>query len=79
MEIKSIKPLRGSRVLITLDNGLSFPLYEREAGQFQLQEEAPITQDMISRITDEILIPRAKKKAVVSAAETGLHKTAADG
>ena len=62
MEVKSIKPLRGSRVLITLDTGLSFPLYERETGLYQLAEDKPVAEETFVTIRDEVLIPRAKKR-----------------
>lgn len=61
MEIVSEKK---GRVTIFLDNGLSFPLYQKEAAGYHLEEGRELPVETWIRIRTEVLDKRAKKRAM---------------
>lgn len=64
MEILRIdKQKRGRQILYT-DASLSFPLYERETAALQIEEGTSLSEENWERICEEILLPRAKSRAL---------------
>lgn len=64
MEIKEITQIKNGRVRIRLEGGLSFLLYKKEAATFQLQEGDFLSEEAWTEIRNEILLKRAKKRAL---------------
>ena len=52
------------KLRIWLEDGTCFALYRREAGGLSLEPEADLTQEQYREIIEDILIPRAKKRAM---------------
>lgn len=52
------------KLLIHTDNGLCFPLYPKEAAQYQICEDSRIPDELWAQIRREVLDPRAKKRAM---------------
>ncbi len=52
------------KLLITLDEEISFCLYQKEAHHLQLEPGAELTDTQYQEIRKEILIPRARKRTM---------------
>ena len=52
------------KLLITLDEEISFCLYQKEAHHLQLEPGAELTDTLYQEIRKEILIPRARKRTM---------------
>ena len=52
------------KLLIHTDSGLCFPLYQKEAAQYQICEGSRITDELWAQIRREVLDLRAKKRAM---------------
>lgn len=64
MEIIRIeKQKRGGQILHT-DASLSFPLYEKETAALGIEEGTLLSDETWNRICEEILLPRAKSRAL---------------
>lgn len=64
MEIIEITQLKNGRVRIRLEGGLSFLLYKKEVAMFRLEEGAFLSEEEWFTIRNEILVKRAKKRAM---------------
>lgn len=64
MQIMEIISGKKGRVTVCLDNGLSFPLYQKEAAGYHLEEGKEVSQEEWRQIRTEILDNRAKKRAM---------------
>lgn len=64
MYIESIDTAGKNKFKIHLSNGVDLALYKGEVRQLHLQENDEITEDMYEKILEEILIPRAKRRAM---------------
>lgn len=64
MEIIEVTPLKNGRVRIRLEGGLSFLLYKKEAAIYEFQEGAFLPEEDWLEIRSEILVKRAKKRAL---------------
>lgn len=63
MEILEIVDLDKRKVKISLDTGLEFCLYKKEAGFFSLQEGSDLSLPLWMEIRNTVLLKRAKKRA----------------
>ena len=52
------------KLLITLDEEISFCLYQKEVHHLQLEPGAELTDTLYQEIREEILIPRARKRTM---------------
>lgn len=59
-QIVEIKKLTGGRYLVTLDDGICFPLYNKELDEFNIEEEGILEEEVFCRIMQEVLPKRAK-------------------
>ena len=60
-------PLEGKRtrrVRIRMEDGTTFCLYEKEARRLGLEAETEMTDEVYDHIVTELLLPRAKKRAL---------------
>jgi regulatory protein len=64
MYIQEIKTIQQSKRKICLSNGADFVLYKKEVYTYGLQEDMELSPELYERILTEILIPRAKKRAM---------------
>ncbi|MCD8396036.1 MAG: recombination regulator RecX [Lachnospiraceae bacterium] len=62
--VTEIRKLSGGRSLVLLESGLQFPLYARELSDYGLEEGNFVQEETVSRIMDEILIKRARLRAM---------------
>jgi len=62
--VTEIRKLSGGRSLVLLESGLQFPLYARELSDYGLEEGNVVQEETVSRIMDEILIKRARLRAM---------------
>lgn len=63
-QISEIEKLSSGRYRITLDDGLQFPLYGKELGQYGIEVDAVLPEAAYLEIMLELLPTRAKKKAL---------------
>ena len=63
-QISEIEKRSSGRYLITLDDGLQFPLYGKELGTYGIEVDAVLTEEAYLEIMLELLPARAKKKAL---------------
>ena len=64
MYIESIDTTGKNKCKIHLSNGVDLTLYKGEVRQLHLQENDEITEDMYEEVLEEILIPRARRRAM---------------
>jgi regulatory protein len=64
MHIIEIIPEKKGRLIVCTDAGFSFPIYQKEAIGYQLEEGAEISANTWEEIRREILDKRAKKRAL---------------
>ncbi len=64
MIIEKIELLNKGKRRIWLDNGTFFSLYSKEARSYELEPEAWLSKEQYQSILEEILIPRAKRRAM---------------
>lgn len=64
MLITQISELDKKRVMIRTDEGISFVLYKGEKRRFGLQEQEELSTEEYEEIRNEILIKRARKRAM---------------
>ncbi len=71
------------RIRVCLDNGTDFCLYKKEVDAYQLKEGMDLTEDDYQKILEEVLIPRATKRAMhlleqMDRTEAGLRSKLSD-
>lgn len=59
-----INKLAGGRYQVVLDDGSSFPLYAKELAVYGIEEEAEVSEQLYETILQEVLIRRARLKAM---------------
>lgn len=64
MLITQISELDKKRMMIRTEEGISFVLYKGEIRKFGLKEEQELTSEVYEEIRNEILIKRARKRAM---------------
>lgn len=64
MQIVEIVSGKKGRVTVRLDNGFAFPLYQKEAAGYHLEEGKELSVEKWNRIRTEVLDKRAKKRAM---------------
>lgn len=64
MIIQQAEPLEKGRMRIHLDSGEAFVVYKREIGHLELEAGSSWTEEQYQELLAEILIPRAKKRAM---------------
>lgn len=64
MIVTEIEALTKTRYNIYIDEVFAFVLYKGELSKYQVRKEHEITEETISRIKDEVLIKRAKLRAM---------------
>lgn len=58
--VETLKKLSGGRYLVTLDCGMSFPLYRKELDLYQIEEGEELSDSDYDSIMSELLPKRAK-------------------
>ena len=64
MQIEKISRGKRGKLTIRLEGGLSFPLYEKEAAKYRLEEGGFLADEEWNEICTEILEKRAKRRAL---------------
>ena len=64
MEIIRIEKQKRARQILYTDASLSFPLYEKEILALEIEEGSSLSEETWDRICEEILLPRAKSRAL---------------
>ena len=64
MQIERVEEKGRGKITVYLENGDFFTLYKKEAGQPALEPGAELDQDRWEKIRAEVLIPRARKRAM---------------
>lgn len=64
MIIQQAEPLEKGRIRIRLDSGEAFVVYKREIRHLELEAGSSWTEEQYQELLEEILIPRAKKRAM---------------
>lgn len=64
MIITKIEPVTKTKFKIYVEEQFAFTLYKGELSRFCLKEQGEITEEIISRIKAEVLVKRAKLKAM---------------
>lgn len=64
MYISAIRREKGDRLLILTDEAGCFPLYEREAAEYRLEEDSVLSDAEWNRLCSEILKPRVIRRAM---------------
>ncbi len=64
MQIERIEETGKGKITVHLENGSSFTVYRKEVRQFELKPGAELDEGEWERICSEILIPRARKRAM---------------
>lgn len=64
MTISQIDSFGKDKLLLTLDEDISFPLYQKEVQHLQLEQGAELMEVQYHKIREEILIPRARKRTM---------------
>ena len=64
MRITHVEPEGKDKLLIVLDEGIVFCLYQKETHHLELEPGAELTEARYRQIREEILIPRARKRVM---------------
>ena len=64
MRITKIEPVTKTKYRIYIDEQFAFVLYKGELSRFRLKEESEVTEETIHTIKNDILIKRAKLRAM---------------
>ncbi len=64
MHILEIKKEKKGRLLVRTDEVGTFPIYEKEAAAYGLEEGAVLSGEEWERLCAEVLLPRVKKRAL---------------
>lgn len=64
MLVTKLEPITKKRMKIYLDYELAFALYPKELKQFGIKEDEELQAETVDQIIKEIIIPRAKKRAM---------------
>lgn len=65
MLITRIELIKKELYRVDLDYEFSFALYTRELKQFHLKENLEISQELVEQIENDVVLPRAKRKAMM--------------
>ena len=64
MRITKIEPVTKTKYRIYIDEQFAFVLYKGELSRFRLKEESEVTEETIHTIKNDILVKRAKLRAM---------------
>ena len=64
MDVTSIEKWKNNRYKVCLSNGADFVLYYKELSTYQIAEGEDLSEETYARILEEILVPRATKRAM---------------
>lgn len=64
MKVKEIKSYSRGRYKVCLEGETDFILYAKELNKYDISEEKDLSEEDYRKIMEEILIPRAKKRAM---------------
>ena len=64
MDVTSIEEWKNNRYKVCLSNGADFVLYYKELSTYQIAEGEDLSEETYARILEEILVPRATKRAM---------------
>lgn len=64
MMIREISPVSQSRYRVVLESGQDFVLYKGEINRYRFKEGQELSADIYMEIVEQILTPRAKKRAM---------------
>lgn len=64
MLVTKLEPITKKRMKVYLDYELAFALYPKELKQFGIKEDEELEAQVVDQIIKEIIIPRAKKRAM---------------
>ena len=64
MLVREVKKKTDRKVMVLLEDGLSFALYRREADQFGIREGADLPAEIIDRIIDDLLVKRSRLRCM---------------
>lgn len=64
MTVTSIVPVKNKRMKVCLEDGTDFLLYRRDIRQYDIEEGADLSDDMMQKMLHETLCPRAAKRAM---------------
>lgn len=59
-QVEEIRKLAGGRYLVTLEDGMSFPMYGKELDEYHIHEEEELSDSDFEVIMKEVLPKRAK-------------------
>lgn len=65
MLITKIEFIKKELYRVDIDYEFAFALYERELKQFHLKENLELSEELVEEIEKEIVLPRAKRKAML--------------
>ena len=84
MKVKEIKSYSRGRYKVCLEGEADFILYAKELNKYDISEEKDLSEEDYREIMEEILIPRAKKRAMhllekMDRTEDNLEKKLSEG
>lgn len=73
MRIVEIVPVTKTKYRVVTDEQLAFMLYKGELSRYRLKENGELSAEIFQEIFREILVKRAKLRAMASVDTDGLH------
>lgn len=64
MIVTKLEPVTKVKFKVYVDEQFAFVLYKGELSRYKIREECEITQELIDRIKEEVLVKRAKLRAM---------------
>lgn len=64
MRVTAVTPVDKRKCKVFLEGDFAFVLYRGEAERFHIQEGRELTEAVYGRITEEVLMPRARERAL---------------
>lgn len=64
MKVTKLEPVTKTKYKVYLDEQFAFVLYKGELSRYKIQEEAELSQELTEQIKNEVLIKRAKLRAM---------------
>ena len=64
MKVTKLEPVTKTKYKVYLDEQFAFVLYKGELSRYKKQEEVELSQETIEEIKTEILVKRAKRRAL---------------
>lgn len=64
MIVTKVEPVTKARFKVYLNEQFAFVLYKGELSRYKIQEECEVTQELVDQIKNEVLVKRAKLRAM---------------